>query len=197
MNHGELFRDPIAQFSAWQAAARELRDPLWNLMALATVSRTGVPANRMMTLRGLEDGELLFTVNERSNKGRHIAENSKVAVVYFSPATHRQVRVIGRVRQADTEISDAHWRSRPRTAQLLDTAVRQGEVLEDRSRLRRLLAATDDEFAGSEVPRPEYWHMYQLLPDEFEFWEQADDRVHMRVRVTLKGSGWLTAILAP
>ncbi len=196
-NHGDLFQDPLAQFSKWQAAARELRDPLWNLMVLATGSRTGTPANRMMILHGLEEGGLLFTVNEGSRKGEHLAENPKVALVYFSPTTRRQVRVIGRARQAGTAISDAHWRKRPRMAQLLDTVVRQGDVLEDRLRLRQLVAATDDQYAGGEVPRPKYWHMYQLLPDEFEFWEQADDRVHLRVRVTRKGSGWLTAILAP
>ena len=38
----------------------------------------------------------------------------------------------------------------------------------------------EERFQGDEVPRPDHWGGYLLRPDEIEFWQGRDDRLHDR-----------------
>ena len=65
-------------------------------------------------------------------------------------------------------------------------------VLEDR--VAELTAAHE----GTEVPLPEHWGGFRLVPDAFEFWQQRDDRLHDRLRYARGQDGrWSLQRLAP
>ena len=89
-------RDPIAQFRDWFRQAVAYGVPLPNAMALATVARDGKPSVRFVLLKDLSDAGFSFYTHSTSAKGRQMAENPEVALVFYWTQMHRQVRVEGR-----------------------------------------------------------------------------------------------------
>jgi len=196
----DLLTDPIAQFLRWFAAAAEAGVPLPNAMALATADGQGRPSVRHVLLRGADGAGFSFFTNRDSRKGRELAQNPQAALTFLWKQLDRQVVVVGRVEATTDEESDAYFASRPRAAQLGAWASAQSSVLADRSELDGRLAEIEARFAEREVPRPPRWGGFRVVPDEIEFWQGREHRLHDRfryVRDTGSGGGWRIERLAP
>ena len=117
--------DPIRQFQRWmrEAIAAQLPEP--NAMTLATADRTGRPYARVVLLKECDTDGFVFFSNYRSDKGRQIAENPHVALVFLWLEVERQVRVEGTVSQISAAESEAYFRCRPRESRLGALASRQ------------------------------------------------------------------------
>jgi len=50
---------------------------------------------------------------------------------------------------------------------------------------------------GKDLPRPEQWGGYRLVPEWFEFWLEGKDRLHDRITYTLTKGSWIINRLAP
>jgi len=44
---------------------------------------------------------------------------------------------------------------------------------------------------------PDHWTLYQLQPDEVEFWRADRDRRHIRLGYVLKNEKWTRSLLWP
>lgn len=189
--------DPFALFDAWlgEARAAELNDP--TAMALATVDTDGMPDVRMVLLKGVQDGGLVFFTNFESNKGREILANPKAALCFHWKSIRRQVRVRGQVEQVRVEEADAYFASRPRGSRIGAWASKQSRPLESRFALEKAVAAYAAKFAIGEVPRPKYWSGFRVMPVEIEFWKDGKFRLHDRVVFRRDGEGWTNTRLYP
>jgi len=188
--------DPVGQFNAWLAEAREAGVPLPEAMTLATADASGRPSARMLLLKGADEIGFTFFTGYESRKGRELEENPRAAIVVYWNELGRQVRVEGPVRRLSAEESDAYFETRPARSRAAAAASRQSEPIASREELEaefeRLLAEH-----GDAVPRPERWGGYVLEPETIELWEHRDDRLHDRFRFTREGNGWRRERLSP
>jgi pyridoxamine 5'-phosphate oxidase len=180
---GELDPDPLQQTRVWREAARAAGAPVPDAMALATVTSAGQPEARMVILRSIDQG-LVFCTDATSEKAEQLAETGHAAaILYWHMPVPRQVRVTGSAAVASDEESDRYWVDRPRPAQLSAMASWQSRPLDRRADLELQVRELADRFPeGSALPRPERWHAFRIVPASVEFWEEAPDALHDRIR---------------
>jgi pyridoxamine 5'-phosphate oxidase len=179
--------EPFQLFSEWltEAEAREPNDP--NAMALATVDETGLPNVRMVLLKGFDAAGFVFYTNYESRKGREILGVHKAALLFHWKSLRRQVRIRGRVEEVSSAEADAYYASRPRGSRIGAWASRQSRPLESRFALEKAVAEYTLKFGISEIPRPEHWSGFRIVPEVMEFWHDRAFRLHDRIEFTRDG----------
>ena len=128
---------------------------------------------------------------------RVLAAHPQAALVFWWEALERQVRIEGRVQKLDASASDAYFARRSRGSRLGAHASPQSHVIADRAELEQRVVDVEARFAEQEVPRPEHWGGYALVPDMFEFWQARRSRLHDRLRYQRSGEHWQIDRLAP
>ena len=189
---------PLQFVRAWyeEAIAAGLPEP--NAMALATATREGVPSVRIVLMKGIDERGIEFFTNYGSRKGRELAENPRAAVTFNWLELHRAVRIEGSVERLSEAESDAYFASRGRGSRLGAWASRQGTPIESREVLAAALASVTARYPGEDVPRPDYWGGYRLVPEAVELWQGRPDRLHDREHFLRSADGgWRSERLSP
>jgi pyridoxamine 5'-phosphate oxidase len=192
-----LSPSPFQQFAAWLEAALAANLPEPHGMILSTVSAQGRPSSRVVLLRSHGEEGFFFFSNYLSRKGRELGQNPQAALNFWWPQLERQVRIEGRVQQAQASRSDRYFASRPYESQAASAASPQSQAIPSREFLLERIEMVKAQFPQS-LPRPEHWGGYQLMPDCFEFWQGRQSRIHDRFAYKLQEDGsWSIERLAP
>ncbi len=195
-DQGEVFtdQDPFALFAEWLALAgkKEMNDA--NAMALATVDADGLPDVRMVLLKDVDASGLTFYTNAESAKGVQLGAVPKAAVCFHWKSIRRQVRFRGTVTPVSAGEADAYFKTRARGARIGAHASAQSRPLERRFALEKQVAATAAKFGVGDIPRPEHWSGYRIVPTQIEFWVNRPFRLHDRLvfRRENETAGWTT-----
>lgn len=189
--------DPVAQFRKWYADAERAQLPEPNAMSLATADASGRPSARIVLLKEIDARGLVFFTDYRSRKARDLTANPRAAVTFLWKELDRQVRATGDVEIVTREESVAYFRTRPRGSRLGAWASEQSAVLSDRATLEREVAKLDAQFPGDDIPLPPHWGGYRVVPNEFEFWQGRENRLHDRFRYAREGDLWMIERLSP
>ena len=187
--------DPFVQFARWFEQARETETDA-TAMALATATPEGRPSVRNVLLKGVDDRGLVFYTNYQSRKASELEATGRASLLFTWRSLERQVRVDGTVERVSAAESDAYFASRPIESRWSVYASRQSEVVDSRDTLDLLFNAVRERYED-EVPRPDWWGGYRVLPDEFEFWQGRPSRMHDRLRYLRQGEAWRRDRLAP
>ena len=190
--------NPIRQFRTWydEVRANGVSEQDAISMTLATATKDGQPSARVVLLKGVNDNGFVFYTNYESRKGRELAENPRACLLFYWPKVWRQVRIEGTVEKVSKAESDEYFRTRPLGSKLGAWASNQSEVVDSRETLEGRFAEIEKRF-GENVPRPPHWGGYRLKPNEIEFWQGRENRLHDRLRYRLQNGVWLIERLGP
>jgi len=198
LSRQELDPDPIRQFQQWYELAIGTDLPEPNGLSLCTVNAEGQPSVRTVLLKLYDEQGFVFFTNYESRKSREIALNPRVAMLFPWVALARQVQISGRAERIPTAESLRYFASRPRGSQIGAWSSPQSQVINSRSLLEAKVAEMARKFAQGEIPLPDFWGGYRVVPEMIEFWQGRESRLHDRFRyVREEGSQWRIERLAP
>jgi len=176
---GDLKINPIEQFSLWfnQAIEANIIEP--SAMSLATSDDyIGI---RTVLLKFFDDKGFVFFTNYESKKSKQIQNNPQAALLFPWLALERQVKIIGR----------------PKDSQIGAWSSQQSSKITSRMILVDQFAAMKKKFANGEIPLPEFWGGYRVVPQSIEFWQGRESRLHDRLIYERNDDGWDISRLSP
>lgn len=196
LNESDVAADPFKQFDSWwqQAITAEVVEV--NAMTLATASPGGIPDARIVLLKDITEEGFVFFTNYESSKGRQLLENPNAALVFFWKELERQIRIKGSVIKASRALSDRYFASRPAGSRIGAWSSPQSQVIAS----REVLEQNEHDFKakfGEDIPRPEHWGGFVVIPQTIEFWQGRPSRLHDRICYTKNNDGWQITRLAP
>ncbi|MDR2007491.1 MAG: pyridoxamine 5'-phosphate oxidase [Alphaproteobacteria bacterium] len=188
------------KFSLWLNEAHKAYEKLnlenHNAFALSTCVNN-LPSSRMVLLKDFSHDGFIFYTNEQSRKGLEIAVNPNVAMLFHWNPLHRQIRIEGVCEKVDSSVSDAYFQSRPYLSKIGAHASQQSREMGGMAELIKNVAVFSAKYPLN-VPRPTYWHGYNINPKKIEFWVEKAGRLHIRkVYEKTQQNQWVEKILFP
>jgi len=201
-DYGKLTREslldnPFEQFKLWMDQALEagIQDP--TAMSVATVNSSGKPWQRMVLLKDFDQRGFVFYTNLGSRKAHEIEGNPQVSLHFPWLQLDRQVIVGGRAERLSTVDVMKYFLSRPKGSQLAAWASKQSSRINSRQALETQFAQVKEKFSKGEIPLPDFWGGYRVIPEEIEFWQGGEQRLHDRFSYQLDNGDWEISRLSP
>jgi pyridoxamine 5'-phosphate oxidase len=189
--------DPIVQFQRWFHEAQEAKVAEPNAMTLATCTPDAYPSARMVLLKGVDARGFVFFTDYRSRKGQELTDNPHAALVFWWHELERQVRIVGAVQRITREESLEYFTSRPYGSRVGAWVSHQSSILADRATLDAKVEEMMERFRSGEVPLPDHWGGFRVVPEEFEYWQGRESRLHDRIAYAREGGRWVRRRLSP
>ena len=188
---------PILQFQKWfdQALKAAILEP--NAMVLGTVDIDNTPTQRTVLLKYFNRLGFVFFTNYTSRKAQHLEANPNASLLFPWYSLERQVIVKGKVVRIPVEESKAYFFSRPYGSQLGAWVSKQSSLIDSRQVLEDRLSELKQQFPEGEVPFPDFWGGYRLVPESMEFWQGGVNRLHDRILYEQVKSAWTMVRLSP
>lgn len=194
-----LRENPLEQFQKWfyeVQATGGSEEP--NAMTISTLGLDGFPKSRVVLLKQYTHEGFIFYTNYHSEKGKAIAQNPNVCLSFFWPYLERQIIIKGKAEKIAKNLSDGYFESRPAGSQLGALVSHQSQVIPSREVLEKELIALEKQYEGKTIKRPLHWGGYLVKPISIEFWQGRPNRLHDRIRYTLREDlNWKIERLAP
>jgi len=191
----DLDSNPINQFSQWfsQAMEADIIEP--SAMSLATADdEIGI---RTVLLKYFDDRGFVFFTNYGSKKSRQIEKRPQAAILFPWLALERQVKIIGSVERITKLESLKYFTSRPKGSQLGAWASEQSSKIPSRSVLIDQFTSMKKKFSKGEIPLPDFWGGYRVVPQSIEFWQGRENRLHDRFIYENHNNRWDISRLSP
>lgn len=198
LDESQLTDEPFTLFKTWldDAIKADIPDP--NAMTVATVDSSGRPSQRIVLLKDLTEEGFVFYTNLGSRKAQELKHNPNIALHFPWHFIERQVRVCGVAEPLSRAKVAQYFFSRPKDSQLAAIASKQSQPISTKQALLTQFSQLKEKFAQGEVPLPDFWGGYLVRPEQIEFWQGGEHRLHDRFEYTkLEDASWTIQRLNP
>ncbi|MDD2789700.1 MAG: pyridoxamine 5'-phosphate oxidase [Sulfurimonas sp.] len=189
--------NPFLQFEKWFGEALSAKSLEPNAMVLATASVDSMPNIRTVLLKIFDEKGFVFFTNYTSQKAKEIEKNPNVAAQFLWFDLERQVRIRGRCERVSHAESLAYFMKRSRDSQIGAWVSEQSTVVSSRKMILMVIEKMREKFKQGDVPLPDFWGGYRIIPESIEFWQGRESRLHDRILYTKEGESWNISRLAP
>ncbi|KAM6494145.1 pyridoxamine 5'-phosphate oxidase [Amanita muscaria] len=181
-------KNPLKQFEIWfqdAVISEHVQEP--EVMTIATATPDAIPSARIVLFKQLDHRGFIFFTNYNSRKSQELSANPRAALVFYWREIHRSVRILGRAEKISRQESEEYFKGRPIGSRLGAWASNQSSVIQEGEITQRLYE-TEQRFGVSsvnqdaDIPLPDFWGGWRVVPDEMEFWMGKPSRLHDRVR---------------
>jgi pyridoxamine 5'-phosphate oxidase len=194
----DLIDNPLDLFTKWlqQVIDSDMTDP--TAMTIATVNNAGQPCQRIVLLKDVNADGFVFFTNLASRKAQELTDNPNISLHFPWYLMERQVRVCGMAEPLPRNVVDEYFLSRPKASQLAAWASKQSQPIDNREMLMARFNQLEQKFAHTDVPVPDFWGGYLVKPQQIEFWQGGEHRMHDRFEYNLDANGeWFSTRLMP
>jgi pyridoxamine 5'-phosphate oxidase len=189
--------DPFLQFTHWFSEAAQAGVDELSAMFLATCGKDGKSSGRIVLLKGQTEKGFVFFTNYNSVKSKQISENPYAAITFHWKEIERQVRITGTVSRLPAHESDLYFKSRPFESRISACISPQSQVIPGREFLEKKRKELIASHKDGNVSRPSEWGGFIVKPDQIEFWQGRESRLHDRIRYRKEKKKWIIERLAP
>ena len=198
LTDNDLTDHPADLFKQWLGAAIEAGIPDPTAMTVATVDADGQPSQRIVLLKDYDHEGFVFYTNLGSRKAKELSENPRISLHFPWFFMERQVRICGTAQKLTTAQNAKYFLSRPKDSQLAAWASQQSQPISSRELLMTQVHQMKEKFAKKDIPLPDFWGGFKVIPHQIEFWQGGEDRLHDRFEYTKQADNrWTTQRLMP
>ncbi|MGF1677672.1 MAG: pyridoxamine 5'-phosphate oxidase [Candidatus Methylacidiphilales bacterium] len=182
LRRSDLLPCPVAQFRLWfhEACSAQLTEP--NAMTLACADSDHFVSARTVLLKAFDERGFVFFTNYSSRKSIALDQQPRAALLFPWLELERQVEINGRAEKISTAETLAYFTSRPFGSRIGAWVSRQSSVISSRSLLEEQFESMMRKFKEGSVPLPDFWGGWRVVPEEIEFWQGGQNRLHDRFR---------------
>lgn len=197
LDESSVASTPFMQFEKWfqEVLDSQVQEP--NTMILATSNSQNIPNIRAVLLKIFDERGFVFFSNYNSDKAVEIEENQNVAIEFLWLDLERQVRIIGTCEKISHKESLAYFMKRSRGSQIGAWVSHQSKIISSRKLISLTLEKMKEKFKNGDIPLPDFWGGYRVVPTKVEFWQGRESRLHDRILYTKNAGTWEISRLAP
>jgi pyridoxamine 5'-phosphate oxidase len=196
LSRSNLDDDPVKQFSLWFTEAIDSGIVEPSAMSLATTDESEIGI-RTVLLKYFDDKGFVFYTNYKSKKSRQIETRPEAALLFSWLTLERQIKIVGSVEKVSSLESIKYFASRPKDSQIGAWASKQSTTISSRNILQSQFESMKQKFSSGEVPLPDFWGGYRVIPRTIEFWQGRESRLHDRFVYQRNKDGWTISRLSP
>jgi len=196
LSRSNLDDDPVKQFSLWFTEAIDSGIVEPSAMSLATTDESEIGI-RTVLLKYFDDKGFVFYTNYKSKKSRQIETRPEAALLFSWLTLERQIKIVGSVEKVSSLESIKYFASRPKDSQIGAWASKQSTTISSRDILQSQFESMKQKFSSGEVPLPDFWGGYRVIPRTIEFWQGRESRLHDRFVYQRNKDGWTISRLSP
>ncbi len=197
MERESLSKDPFAQFEHWFQEAHAAKMPYPHAMSLATAAVTGAVSSRIVLLRYFDAQGFVFFSATNTLAARQMEENAQVSLLFPWLVLERQVKVVGTAVSLPTTDVFRFFTTRRRATRMGTWLAQEGGAVTSRSVMQAKWDEIKQKFRDGQIPMPDFWGGYRVVPQSIEFWQGQADGLHDRFVYTRQDNRWEILRLLP